>query len=275
MILSQVETWPKVLLDYLASKSQMLLDHEVYERESSDAYMTEKERTGLLPWRHPSQYSQDRETVLGEVLGLLQSTTLHGWHCTRLTDYEAEHIKAHGMQPPNRHILTERIRRVQADGMLEDHVAKRLIEENQGDQKGREGMIWFCFYEPRIAGQREIERFFRRWGGEALYNSHERDPITGEALRKIGRPCLIEADVPISLFGRITYLGEKVIRRYLFSKGFGTREELEHDDKARGPIPASNILRLVFLGEPAFAALTGCDSWDPPLVCVEEDPKPS
>ena len=169
------------------------------------------------------------------------------------------------MQPPDLQVLQDRIRRMQVDNLLEDEIAERLIEENQADDSNRKGMIWFCFFEPRIAGQSGIERFFRCWGGEALYNSHEDDRQTGRALRLIGRPCLIEADVPISSFGPTTYLGDKVVRRYLLNHGYDAGEEWEHEDRAHGPIPAANIVRFVFHGEPEFALLTGCDSWEPPL----------
>ncbi len=149
--------------------------------------------------------------------------------------------------------------------MIKSEIAEQLIEKNQAHKDNRKGMIWFCFFDPRIAGQSGIERFFRSWGGEALYNSHEDDPTTGTALRKIGRPCLIEADVPISSFRPYTSLGDKVIRRYLLSHGFDTGEGCELEDNTCDHIPAANIVRVVFHGEPEFATLTGCDLWKPPL----------
>ena len=84
------------------------------------------------------------------------------------------------MQPPNRQILAERIRRAQADGLVTAEIADRLIAENEADHKFRKGLIWFCFYEPRMKDEGAIARFFRHWGGEALYNSHERIPETSK-----------------------------------------------------------------------------------------------
>lgn len=119
------------------------------------------------------------------------------------------------MQPPSVEILRERIGRIQRDGLITDATAQRLRMENHADDKNRKGKIWFCFFDPRSAGQHGIERFFRRWGGEALYVAHEQDETTGEVLRTIGRPCLIEVDVSAPSIGQVTYLGDKVIRRYL------------------------------------------------------------
>lgn len=265
MILAKPKTWPAPLLAYLASQHEMLLAHALHERDTMNAYLNQKGDHVSMSMMPSNPHFQARERASLKILEMLQDTTLRGWHCTRLTDHEVKHIKAHGMQPPNLEILSERIRRVRADGLITEKIASRLIADNQGDDENRKGMIWFCFFKPRIAGQLGIERFFRRWGGEALYNSHESDPITGKALQKIGRPCLVRADVPISSFGRYTYLGDKVIRRYLLSRGYDTGEECDHEDKARDPIPPANIVRFVFHGDPEFAVLTGCRSWDPPL----------
>ncbi len=266
MTLDQVDSWPPPLLKYLASQRKVLLAHGRHDRRTMKAYLSKKK--SHVPWAlMPSNpYFEARQEASQSVLELLQSTVLRGWHCTRLTEGEVRHIESHGMQLPNPQMLHDRIRRVQADGFLTPQVAQRLIDENQANDSNRKGMIWFCFFEPRHAGKYGIERFFRRWGGEALYNSHEDDPTTGNALLTIGRPCVIEADVAISHFGRVTRLGDNVVRRYLLSEGFDTGESWHHDDNARGPIIKESIVRFYFHGEEEFARLTGCNSWKPSLV---------
>ncbi len=261
MILAQAKTWPAPLLEYLASERERLLAHVQCEREAEAAYRADIR----MAERPPNPYRAARMDAEQMAIELLQSTTLRGWHCTRLTKNEVEHITAHGIQPPNLQILQGRIRRVQADGMLEDDIAQRLMDENNADDSSRKGVIWFCFYEPRFDDQSGTERLFQHWGGEALYRLHRCDARTGKALRSIGRPCLIEADVPVSSFGRYTYLGKQVVCRYLLDHGCDTGEDWKHDDRTHEPLPASNIVRLVFHGEREFAALTGCDLWSPPL----------
>jgi hypothetical protein len=169
------------------------------------------------------------------------------------------------MQLPNLELLENRISQLQSDGLISEATAMRLKTENQANDYNRKNRIWFCFFPPRFAGQSGIERFFRRWGGEALYNSHEQDAETGKVLTGIGEPCLIEANVPISAFGSVTWLGDKVIRRYLVNRGLQTDEPLEHEDKSREPIKPENISRFIFHGDAEFSELTGCDQWIPPL----------
>jgi hypothetical protein len=173
---------------------------------------------------------------------LLRPHTLHGYHCTRLTEAEIADIRAHGMQPPNLEQLQARINAVHAAGLIDAATAERLKAENGAAETYRAGMIWFCFYPPRNVDQGASERLFRNWGGEALYAYHETDPITGLGLRSIGTPCPVEADVPIATFG--SGLSIKVIRRFLIVRGLQTTEPLEHDDNAKEPTPAANIVVL-------------------------------
>jgi hypothetical protein len=265
MILADLDTWPSPLMAYLASQHQMLAAYARHESTFNQMDFDSEGDYVPMSMRPSNPHFHGYESAWLKINNILKPTTLRGWHCTRLTDQEMEHIRSQGMQPPNLDILVQRIRRAEAAGKFGPEIAARLITENQADDDGRKGMIWFCFFEPRLAGQSGTERFFRRWGGESLYNSHERDADTGEALRLIGRPCLIQADVPISSFGRISGLGQKVIRRYLLAHDYDTGESWEHEDKARAPISAANIVKFVLHGDPEFTNLTGCDSWKPPL----------
>jgi len=196
---------------------------------------------------------------------VLDGHLLHGYHCTRLTDAEIEHILATGMQLPCEEMLRRCIEAVRAAGLIDDDVAARLLAENQSAEKCRANLIWFCFFPPHLADQSGVERFFRSWGGEALYNFHEDDPVTGPALAQVGTPCLVEAEVPIAILEQHGGLGFKIIGQHLLNRGFDTGEPVEHEDRARSAIPAERIRRVIWLPDPEFMELTGCADWDPPL----------
>ena len=138
----------------------MLLAHARHECDTMNAYLAPKKKHVPIAMMPSNPHFAAHEGAAQAIFDLLQSTTLRGWHCTRITSKEADHIAKHGMQPPSLQILQERIRRVQSDGTLDDELAGRLMRENQADDGNRVGIIWFCFYEPRIAGQDGIERFF-------------------------------------------------------------------------------------------------------------------
>ena len=191
--------------------------------------------------------------------------TLHGFHCTRLTESEIAHILVNGMRPPDRAFLCERIDQLRATGVIDPDTANRLKEQNQAHERNRAGMIWFCFFPPRIAGQGGMGRFFRFWGGEALYNSHERDPVTGPVLATIGGPCLVEVDVPIASLPRFTFLDQHLYRQFLINRGFETSEPCDHEDRSTRPIPVSSVCCIIRFPDREFIALTDCNKWSPRL----------
>lgn len=206
----RAETWPADLVAYLNTHGDLLANWEL--------------RTALVS---PKEYDR---TIYG-LRDILNKYSLIGWHCTRLTEMEITGIIESGMELPDAEMLNRRIGALERGRIITAQVAAKLRASNQALESNRAGMIWFCFFSPHIGGEHGIERFFRSWGGEALYNSHEDDPETGPVLAGIGVPCLIEAIVPIaSLAGAVEF---KIVSRYLASLGYRTTKPLDHEDRAK------------------------------------------
>ena len=115
-------------------------------------------------------------------------------------------------------------------GCLAPDVARLLKSRNQADEENRTGTAWFCFFPPGRAGEDGIGRFFRHWGGEALYNSHERDPVSSQAISCIGTPCLVEANVPIAALARHCGLEFNILRRFLVGRGLPGQGSADYED---------------------------------------------
>ena len=256
MVLNDESTWPPEVIRYLDTHQDLFSSWELRKQGDSEP----------LSHQQTVQIARAYDDAVEGLREVLMPFTLHGYHCTRLTDAEIEHILSQGMQPPSQAVLADRIDRLRSAKLIDTQIAERLKRENQANENNRAGMIWFCFFSPHVAGQSGIERFFRSWGGEALYNCHERDPITGPILTKIGTPCLIEADVPIASFPRYTFLESHVYRQFLINRGFETSEPCEHEDRATLPLPSENIRRVIRFPEDDFLTLTGCADWIPPIM---------
>jgi hypothetical protein len=250
IFLDDETTWPADVLGYLNQNYALFLAWERRRDGKKDQSV------------NPSDY----DSAICRLRAVLSGHLLHGYHCTRLTESEMQNITLNGMQLPSEAMLHDRIRSIENAGLIESQIAARLSNENQASESNRTKKIWFCFYPPRAAGQRGIERFFRCWGGEALYNSHEDDPVTGPILNCIGKPCLIEADVPIASLEIHSYLDDKVIRRFLIRRGYKTSESIDHDDRAKTPLLPDNIRRIIRYSDPEFVEVTGCNTWSPPLT---------
>lgn len=239
--LDEPSTWPDSLLQFLNRYHQLFLDWEEAPTEGM----------GRL-------YD---EAIYG-LRRVLNQFALIGWHCTRLTEPEILRITTEGLQLPNADLLARRIEEVAVTDSLPAGVVQRLKRENQAHESNRAGMLWFCFFRPGKAGERGIGRFFRHWGGEALYNSHEEDEETSPVLQSLGTPTIVEATVPIVALTKHSFLENKVVMNYLVHRGWHTEEYLDHEDRIVRPLAAEAVRRIIKFPDPEFKALTGCDRWD-------------
>lgn len=200
-----------------------------------------------------------------DVRGALDTCEVIGWHCTRLTDAEIALIEAGGMQLPNVQMLNERINKLVETGQIAAPIADALKCTNQAGDENRAGRLWFVFFTPSEAGESGIHRFFRHWGGEALYNSHENNNLTSLALASIGTPCVVEAAVQIRTLSQYSYVAQRVIERFLWAKGLFDPEPEIPEGYTVAPIEAGSIRRVIRYPDFEFMRLTGCKNWQTPI----------
>ncbi|MCY4381669.1 MAG: hypothetical protein OXE44_00770 [Nitrospinae bacterium] len=238
--LDRPKAWPPELCAFLGKHYDLFLGWETRQNNlSAPAY----------------------DGALRGLMDILQPYVILGWHCTRLTVAEADDILRSGMQMPDAAMLARRIDALVESNEFAPDLACLLKSKNQSDEINRAGMVWFCFFPPRKAGEGGIERFFRYWGGEALYNSHEDDPVTSPAIRVIGTPCIVESDVPVSSLVRHERLALNIVRRFLASRDHRMTESTDYEDRIVRPLTATNVRRVIRFPDPDFFALTGCAEW--------------
>ena len=214
---------------------------------------------------HPVRSGAAFDAAHADVREALDSCEVLGWHCSRLTDAEISLIECAGMQLPNVHMLNERIDRLVEAGQIAEPIAGALKGTNQAGDKNRAGRLWFCFFAPHEAGESGIHRFFRHWGGEALYNSHENNHVTSPALASIGTPCVVEAAVQIRTLSQYSYVTQRVIERFLWAKGLFHPEPKIPEGYTVAPIEAGSIKRVMRHPDSEFMSLTGCKNWQTPI----------
>lgn len=258
-ILEDFQSWPSDLLATLAAQLEAFTSWNLSrEDDSKDRYARVDENEVA---RSVAQY----ERAIAEVSRSLANHRAQGFHCTKLTGFEVQEIRTMGMALPNSALLERRLSKLEKDGFLSAPVATRLRVENEASDTFRKNMLWFCFHEPLHASQGGIERFFRSWGGEALYNAHERDEITGTILLGIGTPCIVEAWVPLSSLRNLSGLADKVGRRFCVEEGQPFKEPTSHQGPISSPLPADCIISMELFPSERFRLLTGCDEWKPEL----------
>jgi hypothetical protein len=248
IILNDESTWPSSVVDCLNKHHEIL-------------YLQEARHIGISKKNFSTnQYDQAHQ----ELYEALLPFHLNGYHCTRLTESEVFGITNDGMKLQNLDSLSSRIDALVACGTINLEIAHELKTRNEANHKYRASMLWFCFFLPRKAGD-GIERFFRSWGGEALYNSHEDDPKTGVVLKKIGRPCIVEADIPIEFLNSHSCLTNKISRIFLKSQGLNSNECCDFETYSQKNIPPENIKKVFQFPDPKFIELSGCNNWNKTL----------
>lgn len=257
MFLDSEETWPPEVVRFI-ERHQALFDD--WNGPASEARVRDRESDRDENGHRFGARHYDR--AVRELEALIKPHTLRaGYHCTRLTESEIAGILRSGMQLQNGTLLRERIDALVREGLITADVAKSLASKNQADDGNRAGKLWFCFFPPKLAGESGIGRFFRHWGGEALYNSHERDPVTSPILRRLGIPAVIEADIPIASLNPHSFLTTKIVRRYFTHRGGIIGEDLKHEGYAVSSLPPAAIRGIVRFPDSEFIDLTRCDLW--------------
>lgn len=191
------------------------------------------------------------DVLHAELKTILEPFHLIGYHCTRLTGEEITDIRSHGLLPLSPDLIERRIRRL----AIPESIRTRLSVENQAAEPNRRGMIWFCLFPP-VQDACGVERLFRSWGGESLYNSHEGDPETGPILQGIGIPCVVEMKVPIRTMQHQFFLDSIVEHHFGAEKG-----SIKAEDWSASRIAVSHILKIHQCPERSFVRLTGWNGY--------------
>lgn len=214
----------------------------------------------------PGKLAKDFDRAMAELKAALQPYFLRGYHFTRLTESEAQHIRENGMEPLSRQLVERRIASLVSQGVLSQMRADRLLGHNQVADSNRSGQTWACFYPPLVARESGIRPLLEHWGGEALYNFNAEDPELGPVLRGIGKPAVVEIDVPVSTLSPYNGL-ELLISKLEIAHVTGStlRQPMRFEGYATRPLDAAKVHRVVMHPEDEFFVLTGADRWASPL----------
>lgn len=214
-----------------------------------------------------NSYTSEYDQVIYQFKEILREYSLIGYHCTKLCSHEIDEILQNGMSLQDLNTLSKRIDILQEKGLVNSDIAKELKTNNNANEEGRSHMLWFCFFEPFIAGRSGIQHFFQYWGGEALYGLHQKDPTigiypkTGIILQKIGIPCIVKAIVPMNYLAEYCLPVDNMFRVFLESKGHILDHPTEQEGYSFKSIPSENILKIIKYPSQEFVTLTKCGEW--------------
>ena len=261
-----VGSWPSDFLNVVAENRNLFIRHHKEEKlidrlaESDVAFRIERPEN-----RHKNEYKK----ILSRLSAILQGHKVMGYHCTRLTDSEIQCIKESGLKVLTDNLIAVRLNDALTEGVLpreayehisnSDTLKKSVSDQGQGRRKG---MIWFVASKETLKQSGSVYRFFKFWGGEALYNNHEADKKISPYLKSIGVPCIIKASIPFSEGQHpIEYYVENFICRDIFDEIRCSQYSDELNIYVKRNLCFTEILEVITVTDPRFEQLTNYMKW--------------
>jgi predicted nucleic acid-binding protein len=267
--IENINSWPKDFLDLLRKNKDMVVNYH-QRREEIELICQEDVMARMCPPinEHVAAYkqlAQQLENILGAVKFMV-------FHCTRLTEHEAQNIKNNGLMILTSELVHTRIEQAFEQGLLsldekEYLISSEQIAGNLNNKWGeRTGMLWFCSTKSILLDGCGLHRLFRSWGGEAIYAGHEEDPKISDRLRQIGRPCIVRCSVPFSNTNHFCVN----FSEYLIS--FFVSEEIEYPEPSHEfdvhierNLAAHEIIEIISIEDTGFELLTDHKNWHNPI----------
>jgi len=268
--IEDLETWPKNFKDLVQNNKKMIIS---YQRKMKDIHkLCREDETFTLRFSPPTnEYEDDYKNLVKKLDGILKVHNIIGYHCTRLTREEIEDIKTSGMKTLSEELIKKRL----SDALDNKYITKdqynylnssKYIEGNYKNANGnRTDMIFFCPNKSTLhKDPHGIYRFFKSWGGEALYWGHENDKNICETLQSIGTPCIIKCSVPFTeskLFCIRNSYSERFLSFFISNDIQYPEPSAECDMMIKRSLKTNEVINVIEFSNPLFKELTKYDSW--------------
>jgi len=261
-IFDVIETWPVKFIEIINENEQDLREYLKFEYKID---RLAQEDVQLRINRPLNKHSILWENINSLLKAIIDEYNIVSFHCSRLTCFEKEQILKNGLQPLNKVLLEDRIKRLYSDNKLSDRTYKKLISENVSDEYNRKGKIFFFHCLKTLQDEGGLRRLFRHWGGESLYYYHENDFYISKELRNIGQPSIIISSISFKEIDRYGDLVQRMIHLLLkddsyFCEFFDVDSNIDH-------IIQPDLIIDYF--DQDFNRFTNYNSWNLQYKCIE------
>lgn len=257
-------SWPHDFRQTVSQNEHLILSYH-WERNRIDALCEDDVILRCCP--PDNVYEAGYKQLVADLDGLLSTHSIIGYHCTRLTPFEITSVKGLGLRTlcPSR--IQERINQAFNDKWLTQGEYDRLqtsptIQDNLENRNGhRTGKIWLCPNRSTLRDNGAVHRFFRSWGGEAIFKG-QADPMIMDALSKIGLPCIVKCNVPFPDINPFhTSHAERFVSKFVSRSIEYPHPSPAFDMSIGRDLKADEVLNIIDISNPAFAKLTEYETW--------------
>lgn len=246
-----IATFDQDLLTLLQAHGDVLRDYELTSRKN---YEDQQAADGWVPLKG-NPFATDRMYVLEQIImPAMEPRTIRAWHYTRLTDAEADLLRANGIHMSDVTGVRCRLDAQVAAGAINADVANVIYSKSpfHAQSDVRSGKFWMVSH-PYPTTHGGVELLLQHWGGEGVYFCLK-DPAHIELVQGIGRPRVIEVAVPLSVTPSAYSAAKAVVATYVTSLG-GEPDWPAFDLYTTNALGTDAILDIHTEGDPNFAAL--------------------
>ncbi|MCD4782864.1 MAG: hypothetical protein K8T10_03425 [Candidatus Eremiobacteraeota bacterium] len=263
--LEKKNTWPTAFLKRAKQSKDLIINY--HKEEKRIDHLCEND-IGLRCRPPLNEYEHEYKILIHELDKILNGCNIIGYHCTRLISSEIISIKRDGMKTLSPELIQKRF----ISAYKQEQLSKKDFESltNSPIVKKhlcnkyctRTGMIWFCANRSTLKKCNLVYRLFKYWGGEAVYNGHENDPIISNTLKSIGVPCIIKCSVPISEVDKYPPDFCKRFLSYFISNDIEYPEPpASFDMYTERDLKSIEVLEIIEKSNPVFRDLTDYMNW--------------
>lgn len=246
-------------------------------RETLIAYQRERERIDVLGrtdvWARMdppvNPYRTDYDAVVACAETLLHGHRMVGYHCTRLTASEVGQIHREGLRALSADLVRDRFQALVGSGEMTAERCRFFLDHPMLRARlfdchgARAGLVWLCPNRSTLCDASGVHRFFRAWGGEAVYAGFEDDPSVFAELRAIGMPAIVKCAVPLPVDKTYGCRAAHLLSNAVRDKIEYPEPSPAFDWSVQRDITPSEVLDVITLDDPRFDELTGYRRWEP------------
>jgi hypothetical protein len=249
-----VETFDAELVELLSAEADMI---RAYMERDLAIFRTFEIATGPdRPLFRPCNDHAAAFMALKErVMSLMAKRTIRAWHYTRLSDAEADALRANGVILSTIDTLKARLAARVYAGEMSRATADAALRASpfHSDQRGSRSNKFWMVSHPVEIDDSGVEPLMAHWGGEVAH-FWLKDADRLAILATVGKRSIVELAVPLSATDHAYSAAEAVVAAFGRSLG-GIPESRAFDLFAEEPLPGSAILAIHRDGDPNFGAM--------------------
>ncbi len=255
-VLDNFETWPTSITDLL-EKNKSIINGYIHEEKRNEA---RGQRDVIFSNNLQNNSFQEAwDDIILQIKQILRNIRIIGFHCTRLTDFEVGDIISNGLVPLNEEFSRKRIEILIQKKKISQESSKKIIHNNKMNLDSRRDKVYLSHCVSSLTKEYGFYRFFRYWGGEAIYSSHEKDELVASELKKIGLPCIVVASIVFSEFKNTNLLIDNLIGIWIDSARRNPNpSSFDIDTKIGNPI---SVVEVLDYNNQVFQIITNCSLW--------------